>query len=365
MPPIGVVIKPVSSSCNLACEYCYYANAFAHQAGKNMETMSLSTLETVIEQVFETAQSTCTIAWQGGEPTLAGLEFFEKYIVLEKKYNLKQLPVHRVIQTNGVVVNERWVRFFAEHDFLVGVSMDGDAETHDRFRGPSFSAAQKALRLLREHEVKFNVLTVVNSFTVSRIQQIYQFFKSEGYRHQQYILCVDPIDQKPGQTSWNISPEEYQVFLIDLFNLWFADWQQGVAPYIRRFDNYIGLLRGELPESCEQLGVCSSQTVIEADGTVYPCDFFISEAELLGNVNTNSLLELTKSARAKAFFDRSVPLPTDCEGCRFVNLCRGGCYRYRLHSTTSPLKDYYCESYKGFFEAVMPKLLHVARYPQG
>lgn len=361
MPPLNVLIKPASGLCNLHCTYCFYRDVTDHRSQGCYGIMSLDTLEVLVRRIFDYAEGECTIAWQGGEPTLAGLDFFRRYIELEEQYNTKHIPVHRAIQTNGYGLTDEWAAFFGHYHVLTGLSLDGVRSSHDRYRKTpsgegSFSSVFAATKLLERYHVDYNILTVVHRGTAEKIRQIYPFYQEHSFRYQQYIACLDPLDEPPGQRPWSLTPELYGRFLIDLFQMWYQDARRGRAPYIRQFENYIGLLAGIQPESCEQRGVCGVQTVVEADGSVYPCDFYVTDAYRLGNLKEHSIAELRANPIQQAFVQRSIPLPEQCTKCPYLHLCRGGCSRCRLEDGL----NYFCPGYQMFFQRCLPKMEQLA-----
>ena len=363
MQPLNVLIKPVSSACNLNCSYCFYADLSRKRETASYGVMSLETLEQTVKRIFEYAESECTIAWQGGEPTLAGLSFFRAYLALEKKYNTRNVRVTRCLQTNGYHLDEEWASFLAENEFLTGLSLDGTRALHDTFRrtpegGETFSSILETARLFDRFGVAYNLLTVVNRQTAASAEEIYRFYQETGFHYQQYIVCLDPVGEEPGQRPWSLTPSDYGSFLIKLFDLWYQDCLLGRAPYIRQFENYLDLLLGIPPESCEQRGSCGLQTVIEADGSVYPCDFYASDAYCLGNLTQSSLEALRQTRRQKDFLERSLPIPDVCKNCPFYALCRNGCFRHRLPSSGV---NYFCEGYQSFFSHALPFMQELAR----
>lgn len=363
MQPLNVLIKPVSSACNLNCSYCFYADLSRKRETASYGVMSLETLEQTVKRIFEYAESECTIAWQGGEPTLAGLSFFRAYLALEKKYNTRNVRVTRCLQTNGYHLDEEWASFLAENEFLTGLSLDGTRALHDTFRrtpegGETFSSILETARLFDRFGVAYNLLTVVNRQTAASAEEIYRFYQETGFHYQQYIVCLDPVGEEPGQRPWSLTPSDYGSFLIKLFDLWYQDCLLGRAPYIRQFENYLDLLLGIPPESCEQRGSCGLQTVIEADGSVYPCDFYASDAYCLGNLTQSSLEALRQTRRQKDFLERSLPVPDVCKSCPFYALCRNGCFRHRLPSSGV---NYFCEGYQNFFSHALPFMQELAR----
>ena len=365
MPEINIMIKPASGLCNMRCSYCFYADEMEKRSRSSYGIMSGETLEHVIKETLAFAERQCTIAFQGGEPTLAGLDFYKQCQSLEKKYNVKNVKIMHALQTNGYALDNQWCNFLAENNFLVGLSVDGIKAAHDAYRKDClgqdtyFRILETADRL-RQAGAEFNVLTVVNGKTAPKIRRIYQQYKKLGFLWQQYIACLDPIREKQGQQEYSLSPEMYGQFLIDLFELWELDLRQGKQPYIRQFENYISILLGQMPESCEQRGVCSFQNVVEADGSVYPCDFYVLDDYVLGNLNQDSFEVIQQRRKESGFVENSINHSTECRNCRFFVVCRGGCRRHREQPGTEKGENYFCESYKMFFEACLPRMQEIA-----
>lgn len=365
MPQIHVMIKPASGLCNMRCKYCFYADEMAKRKQASYGMMSIDTLEHVIREIFRFADTQCTIAFQGGEPTLIGLDFYRQCIQLEKKYNTKNIKVFHALQTNGYALDEQWYSFFAENDFLIGLSVDGIKATHDAYRkdidghDTYFHIVEKADGL-KQAGVDFNILTVVNGKTAPKIQKIYEKYKKLGFVWQQYIACLDPIHEKQGQQEYSLTPQLYGRFLIDLFKLWDLDLRQGNQPYIRQFENYIGILMGHLPESCEQRGVCSFQNIVEADGSVYPCDFYVLDEYCLGNLRTDSFEVIEQRRKESRFIENSMNHIEKCRSCPYFIMCRGGCRRHREQWGIELGENYFCESYKMFFDACLPRMKKIA-----
>lgn len=365
MPQIHVMIKPASGLCNMRCRYCFYADEMSKRDQASYGIMSVETLEHVIREIFHFAEEQCTIAFQGGEPTLAGLDFYRQCIRLERKYNTKNIPVSHAFQTNGYVLDEEWYSFFAENHFLIGLSIDGIKATHDAYRRDTdghdtyFRVLEKA-RGLQQAGVDFNILTVVNGRTAPKIRKIYEKYQKLGFAWQQYIACLDPIQEIPGQREYSLTPQVYGRFLIDLFELWDLDLRQGKQPFIRQFENYIGILMGQQPESCEQRGVCSFQNIVEADGSVYPCDFYVLDDYCLGNLRTDSFQVIEQRRRESRFVENSVNHTEECRSCSYFAVCRGGCRRHREQPGREYGENYFCESYKMFFDACLPRMKEIA-----
>lgn len=365
MPPIHVMIKPASGLCNMRCKYCFYADEMENRSQASYGIMTEETLENVVKETLRFAEGECTFAFQGGEPTLAGLDFYRKLLGLEEKYNIKQVQISHALQTNGYVLDQEWCAFLAENHFLVGLSVDGIKATHDAYRKDArgedtYFRVLKAAQLLEEAGAEFNILTVVNGKTAPKIRRIYENYRKLGFSWQQYIACLDPIWEKQGQQEYSLTPRVYGQFLIDLFDLWYLDLQQGKQPYIRMFENYIAVLLGQQPESCEQRGMCSFQNVVEADGSVYPCDFYVLDEYRIGNLNTDSFETIHENRKESGFVQNSLNHTDSCKTCPYFGICRGGCRRHREQPGTNAGENYFCESYRMFFAACLPRMQEIA-----
>lgn len=362
MPPLTVLLKPASGSCNMRCSYCFYADEAQNRATENYGMMSEATLEAVVRECLARAEGSCSFGFQGGEPTLRGLGFFRRCTALVEQYRPSGLAVSYFLQTNGLLLDESWAAFFREHRFLVGLSLDGDKELHDACRPDAagkgtFNRALRAARLLDRFGVEYNVLTVVTARTARSIRRVYRFFMKNGLVYQQYIPCLDPLGEPRGLHPWSLTPEAYGEFLIRLFDEWYADRRAGRFVYIRYFENLAALMLGRPPESCGMLGHCGPQLVVEADGSAYPCDFYMLDDYRLGNFNTDGLPGMEARREEIGFLKESFLGLERCRTCRWARLCRGGCRRDRqgvgLHEIG---QNYFCPAYLRFFEYAAPKL---------
>lgn len=369
MPPISVLMKPSSGMCNMTCDYCFYCDETKKREQESYGFMSEETLKNVIRKTMLRAEGMISYAFQGGEPTLRGLPFFEKVVEYQRKYNRRGLQVHNALQTNALLMDEAWCRFLKENGFLVGVSLDGTKEVHDAYRHMrsgdgergTFERIVKNVELMERFGVDFNILTVVHKKAAQNVEEIYRFYEQRGWRYQQYIACLDPLDEPHGQSGFSLTPEEYGNFLIRLFDLWYEDWKKGKQPYIRQFENYVGILLGYPPEACDQRGCCGIQNVVEADGSVYPCDFYMLDAYRLGNFNEDRLDAIDEKRSRIGFVERSLKLDSSCKSCEFYALCRGGCQRNRdLDPAAGAYHNYFCASYRMFFTACGGRLREMA-----
>ena len=361
MKTVGIMIKPASGLCNMHCDYCFYQDEIRHRGGTVYEMMTLETLRNVIRRTLLQAEESYSLAFQGGEPTLRGLDFYREAVKLVNRYNRNAVPVSYALQTNGMLLDEEWAAFLSEHKFLVGLSVDGTAEIHNRYRHAgnkdAFAAVIRSAALLDQYHVDYNILTVVHREVAERIGEIYRDYRTRGWNYLQFITCLDPLGEEPGTRPYSLTPERYGRFLCDLFDLWYEDAVKKNAPYIRQFDNYLTILAGYPPEACEHGGICGLQNVVEADGSIYPCDFYVLNEYCLGNLNHDRLPEAYKRRDEIGFRERSVIHPEECQNCPWHFICRNGCYRTRTGGTDSCSgKTYYCSAYRQFFEHSLDKM---------
>ena len=363
MPALSLLIKPASGNCNMRCRYCFYADELDNREIRSYGKMSVDTMHTIVDKAMEYGDYECTIAFQGGEPTLAGLDFYRDlvaYVTAHK--NPKKLKIHYALQTNGYLINEEWAAFLGENHFLVGVSLDGLKEIHDRYRldaagKGTYQRVISAIRLLEKHQVEYNILTVVTAATARNGQKIYNYFKKNHFGYQQYIECLDPIGEEPGQHEYSLTPEKYGEFLKSMFDAWYLDMRSGTYVYNRYFENLMMIMAGQQPESCNMRGVCGKQWVFEADGSVYPCDFYALDQWRLGNIQENSFEEMDEKRDELGFIQWSMRQQEDCQKCRWFGLCRNGCRRNREPVTAEHTnRNYFCKSYQMFFEYAYPRL---------
>lgn len=363
MPPVNVLIKPASSACNMACSYCFYRDVSDHREHSFEGMLTLQRMEQVISAAMEFAEGSCTFAFQGGEPTLAGLNFFRQTVRLQKRLCKPGVRVFNAIQTNGLCIDEAWAEFLAEHHFLVGLSLDGPPDLHDRNRKDRLDhgTAQRVMnsvRLFDRYHVEYNILCVLTGENARQIDRIYSFFRENHFDYLQFIPCLEPMDQDRGLETYHLSSEDYGDFLLNIFDLWYEDLKKGHYVSIRHIDNWIGILLGQRPEACSMNGKCSIQFVVEGDGSVYPCDFYVTDQWKLGNVANDSFAKLLRSEKACAFISASKVLPEECKACPIVRLCRNGCRRDRpVLPSGVPGKTCFCDAHCRFFAARQPQIL--------
>ena len=366
MPPLSILIKPASSACNLRCAYCFYADEASHRSVPNHGMMSEETAHSLIRKACQRAEGGISFFFQGGEPTLAGLDFYRRFLRLVAEENVRRLPVHYALQTNGVLLDEAWCRFFAENGFLVGLSLDGDQPCHDRYRLDSsgdgtYRRVLRGARLLQRAGVEYNLLIVVTNHLARHIRRVFASLCRGGFRFQQYIPCLDPLGGARGEESYSLTPKEYGDFLKQLFDLWYRELEKGQYYSIRYFDNLVRMAAGEPPDSCAMAGRCGIQYLVEADGSVYPCDFYGLDAYRMGSIQNNTWEELDEARERSGFLRASRALPERCAACRWYPLCRNGCRRERLLKDGQPEQSYYCSAYADFLPYALPRFPQVYR----
>ncbi len=367
MPPLHLFIKPASGTCNLRCNYCFYSDIMNHRRVSSYGIMSEETLKELILKAFAYAEEECTLSFQGGEPTLAGLSFYRKCIALCKEYNQTNLKLHFAIQTNGYQLSEEWIAFLTENHFLVGISLDGTLHTHNAFRHTpegkdTFYDIMNTIQLLQSYQTDFNILTVVNKKTAANVDKIYRFYLKNKFEYLQFIPCLDPFQAIPGSMEYSLTNEGYASFLCRLFDLWYTDFKAGRGISIRLFDNYLSLLIYGYAEACDMNGICSMQHVVEADGSVYPCDFYVMDSYCLGNITMSDLTAINQKRKEISFIEASEKKPKACLSCEYFALCRGGCMRYQLKTDENePPKNILCSAYHQFFTYSLPRLKELAQ----
>jgi len=347
----------------MRCSYCFYTDEAEHREVACYGMMSEELLEELVRKVFLFADGICTFGFQGGEPTLIGLAFYKRLIELQKRYNTRGITVNNTIQTNGYAITGEFASFLAENNFLVGVSMDATREMHDALRrdihgNGTYDRIMETIGLFNVAGVQYNILCVVNGVTARSPGTVYNALKQYGFL--QFIPCIAPIGGQ--QEQYALNPTFYAKFLKSTFDLYRKDFWRGRPVSIRNFDNYIGMLAGHPPENCAMRGSCSLNYVIEADGGVYPCDFYALDEWRLGNIGNDSFFRLEKSKKAGEFIDSSCQRVQECLDCRYGFICRGGCRRDKLTSSDGYLgPSKWCQSYQEFFDYALDDMREMAK----
>ena len=357
---ISVLVKPVSSDCNLGCDYCFYSSKAAELYPETrVHRMSLKVLRELIAQSMALSAEV-SFCWQGGEPTLIGLDFYRKAVEYQRLFKVPGQIVHNSLQTNGTLIDERWAKFLANHDFLVGVSLDGPPEMHDyyrkdRFGNPTYEAVMRGIEWLKRFNVKFNILVLLNNRNVRRPRELYRFLTGQGFRYLQFIPCVERDPKTGGLAEYSITPEEYGRFLCEVFDEWTAPGVPEV--YVRDFDDIlISYVTGESP-SCVFSRQCGKYIVVEFNGDVYVCDFFVEPRWFLGNLTDQPLEEILMSRRLAEFRGMKSKLAENCGDCRWLQYCNAGCLKHSIQLGLD--RSYFCQAYKMFFQHSHQKFLRL------
>ena len=359
-----VMLKPRGPVCNLGCAYCYYLPKENLYPGGHF-FMTDQVLEEFTRQYIKAQRvPEVTFGWQGGEPTLMGLDFFRRAVELQQKYRRAGLRVHNALQTNGTLLDGEWCRFFREHGFLIGLSLDGPRELHDAYRvdkrgGPTFDRVMAGLSLLKEYGVEFNVLTTVHAANAGHPLEVYRFLRDEvGARFIQFI----PIVQRDNDTGFqegervterSVTGGQYGDFLIAIFDEWVR--RDVGRVFVQIFDVALAAWMGQRPGLCVFEETCGTALVLEHNGDLYACDHFVEPRYRLGNVLETPLAELMGSEQQHRFgLTKRDALPRTCRECAVRFVCQGGCPKNRILHTSDgePRLNYLCEGYRAFFTHV-------------
>lgn len=358
MKRISFLIKPASSLCNMRCRYCFYADVAQHREVSSFGIMQRDVMEALIDSALGLGDNAdITFAFQGGEPTCAGLEYFEAFTAHVARKRSNQ-TIHYALQTNGYLIDRTWATFLTKHDFLVGVSLDGYRDLHDWLRpdatgSKTFSRILKAIQALRSAGAEFNILTVLTAQLAKHPQQLYRFYRQQKFNYVQLIPCLPGLDD--AEDEFSLTPEAFASFYKVFFRLWLKDFEQGCGMSVTLFDNVIPLFAGYPPQQCGMLGACAPQFVVEGNGDVYPCDFYVLDRYRLGNVAHDSLEQMATCDELRAFLVEPRRACSECADCPFESICHKNCKRLNI----AYYRENYC-GYRDFLEEVAPAMASIA-----
>ena len=361
-----LLVKPAGPDCNMACTYCFYLGKKELFAQTPTHRMSIKVLEEMIKQATAQSDKHISFGWQGGEPTLMGLSFFEKAVEFQKKYG-KGKTIGNGFQTNGILIDKEWARFFKKNDFLIGLSLDGPKHIHNHYRlnqggQGTWEKVVQSAKILLDEGAATNALIVVNDYSVQFPEEIYNFHKNLGLSYMQFIPCVETDPGNPDQAApFSVSAEQYGALLCTLFDLWISDFN-GDKPTtsIRQFDSIFYSYVNLPPPECTLLRECGIYLVVEHNGDVYSCDFFVEPKWKLGNVTKDKLIEMQNSPQQEAFGRNKYTVPEKCSFCKWLKHCRGGCPKDRMNDPADKGVTHFCKSYQMFFEHADEKLKKLA-----
>jgi uncharacterized protein len=327
--------------------------------------MSEEVLEKLVKDYMQLSFPMAGFAWQGGEPTLMGLDFYKKTVELQKKYGSPGQEVGNSLQTNAILLNDEWCRFLHENKFLVGVSIDGPKEFHDYYRldhsgSGTFDKVMRAIEKCKQHKVEFNTLTLLNAKNIEHPDEVFDFLIGLGTRFVQFIPCVELQIGTNKITDFSITPQQYGEFLCRLFDRWYEYGTQKLS--IRDFDSFLSYFVTGRHSICTFDKQCSQYIVIEHDGNAFCCDFFVEPKWKLGNIFETPIEKLAASKIKRTFAKAKKNICNKCLVCRHLAICRGGCMKDRapFDKDNFGKESYFCEGYKLFFDYALPKFTQIA-----
>ena len=369
----NLMIKPAGSLCNLSCRYCYYLDK-AEIYGRKQPRMTLEMLEKLTKDyIAANDTSEVTFNWHGGEPLVMGLEFYRKAVEFQNKYADGKI-IRNTLQTNGTLITEEYSDFFSSNKFLIGISIDGPEEIHDRHRidkggHPTFDKVMNGLLSLRQRGVEFNTMTAVSNASEGKGLEVYQFLKHIGSRYMQFMpvvehvknaVIVDPGEPGASLAPWSVSAEGFGRFMCDMFDCWVRN-DVGQC-FVNLFDAALAGYCGVQSGICAYASTCGGNTVVEHNGDVYPCDHFVYPKYLIGNINDRPLREIVESEQQFRFgLEKRNALPAACFSCKYAHLCHGECPKHRFNNTENGDAGLsaLCEGYKMYYSHTAPYMLQM------
>jgi uncharacterized protein len=366
-PAFHLMAKPTGSRCNLACRYCFYLPKAALYPRGHL-SMTDDVLETYISQLIESHHAPeVTVAWQGGEPTLMGLDFFRKAIEFQKKYLPSGMKLQNTIQTNGTLLDEEWCSFLKKHNFLVGISIDGPRSLHDVYRVDrtgkgTFDQVMHGLSLLKEYGVEFNILAAIHAATGNYPLEVYRFLRDEA--KARFIQFIPIVGQKEGSqevTEWSVEPRQFGTFLIEIFDEWVRHDVGSV--FIQHFESALAQWYGVPQGVCVFAPTCGTAMILEHNGDIYSCDHFVEPSHLLGNIMNSPLPEIVGQERQRQFGKaKRANLPSYCRRCPVLFACNGGCPKNRFMCTPEGESglNYLCPGYRMYYSHIADAMRFMA-----
>ncbi|MBQ4160373.1 MAG: SPASM domain-containing protein [Clostridia bacterium] len=361
MKSVNIMIKPASSACNMRCKYCFYEDVANARAFKNAGRMQNTTVDAMLANMEADLSSgdRVSFAFQGGEPTLAGLEYFKHFVSVTARW--KGIKTAYALQTNGILLDDAWCAFLKENNFLVGISCDLLPEMHNATRidaagEGTYKQVTNAIALLKKHKVEFNVLCTLTNFVARHPGKVWNQLVKLGIDYVQFTPCIGFMEEF---SDYALTPKRFAEFYIDLFGYWYKDYSKGSYRSVKLFDDVVNQLILKVPTGCGLDGKCRAQLVVEGDGSVYPCDFYCVDEYKLGNLAEQRLCDILSSPVIDAFVQRApASLPALCEACPYKGFCGGNCKRMRKEICIDASGSF-C-GYKAFLEKCGPTLSALA-----
>lgn len=357
----SLLVKPASFGCNLRCTYCFYLQKEKLFAGSHM--MTDETLERMISSFMSVDLPNHSIGWQGGEPTIMGLDFYKQVVHFQKKYGKSGMNVSNGLQTNGTLLDDNWCKFLTEYNFLVGLSVDGPKEIHDKHRWTatgtgSHDLVMKGMDALKRNNTEFNVLTLITDSNVNNPLLIYNYLKDLDIKYHQYIECVE-FEPSGELTPFAVRSEQWGEFLCTIFDEWYEKDRYNIS--IRLFDSILTKLVDGYANTCVLGEDCRQYFVVEHDGSVYPCDFFVLPEWKLGNIMDGEWQDFIDSPLYEKFGKRKSQWNNECTNCQYLRNCLGCCPKNRLDHGSDPTNiSALCEGWKIFYQHTLPRFKSLA-----
>lgn len=358
MNNVSVLIKPSSSLCNIKCKYCFYIDEAQNRKIENNGIMTEKVMTAIIDKVLQNADKNILFSFQGGEPTTAGIEYFNSFIDYVNNRNKKNININYSIQTNGILIDDKWCELFKKNNFLVGLSFDMIKDIHDKYRtdkigNATYNKVLETKKLFDAFNIEYNILTVLTSELSKYPKDVYKKIKKLNIKYTQFIPCLSEINSCYNE--YSIKPKEFSHFYKEIFSLWKEDFFNNIYYSIQFFDNIIPLLGGGYaPMSCGINGICTNQMIIESNGDVFPCDFYCLDNYKLGNIADEDFDNIFYNQKAEYFINEKDNIINNddyklCRSCRYFQICKLGCKRM-LENMYIDNKDKTFCGYKDFLD---------------
>ncbi len=365
-PDLGIIIKPASHDCNLSCEYCYYSKVNKVYPQNKHPRMSPEVFDAVCHQYRTLKPQHINIIWEGGEPTLMGLDFFKKALDIETKNARPGDCWGNTLHTNGKLLDDKWCQFLSQNHFLVGLGVNGPPAVNSPGSSPEGTTTSEdifhSISLLKKYKCEYNIVMIVTQANGDKPEETFNFLLENDLHFSHFNFCTEENEEGNGLTDHSITSEQYAEFQIKLFDAWVQN--DDPSFYVRHIDNWLHLFFGLRPEMCEYQSDCSNLVTIEWNGDVYPCDFFVQKRYLMGNILDEPLESILQSTAWKEFTSQAEELPTPCHDCKWLEKCHGGCYRRRKKRLNAQQDNpFFCEANKNIFSHVFAKLDDLKKKP--
>jgi uncharacterized protein len=362
MRPYTLLIKPAGPDCNIACQYCFYSCKTC-VFGQGKHRMTPEVQEKLVETYLAPGFPQSSMAFQGGEPTLMGLDFYKRLVELQQKYGKPGQVITNALQTNGTLLDDQWCQFLSEYKFLVGISLDGPKKYHDHYRKDgsgkgTFDRVIAGIESCKKNKVEFNILVLLNDVNVQHPDELFDFFTGMGIRFLQFVPCVEKVHGSDEIESFSITPKQYGDFMCRVFDRWLDYGKEKLS--VRLFDSVLSYCLGMGHTECTFGPKCNDYIVIEHNGDAFCCDFFVEEQCKMGNIMETDISELAHGKIKRDFGKAKRQIANKCLVCKHLDMCRGGCPKDRKMAGGGKVESYFCEGYKIFFDHALPKLWEIA-----